>query len=133
MPRLSPLPKPAFPSPRQFEPKSELRRSGTRAGRRRSQTINERQPYDDMRKVALLARENIARHKRLLSETDQLLRGPRDLIGRTQELIRENQHLKRLAKVTCRGLEADRSISSKIFWKTRRTPIMPAPSSMAGP
>jgi hypothetical protein len=61
--------------------------------------MNEHQPHDNMRKLALLARENIARHKRLLSETDQLLRGPRDLIGRTQELRRENQHLKRLSRI----------------------------------
>ena len=61
--------------------------------------MNERRPYGDLRKLALLAREKIAHQKRLLSETDQLLRGPRDLIGRAQELIRENQHLKRLSRI----------------------------------
>jgi hypothetical protein len=54
--------------------------------------MNER--LHDMRKLALLAREKIG-HKRLLSETDQLLRDSRDIIGRSQELIRESQHLKR--------------------------------------
>jgi hypothetical protein len=42
-----------------------------------------------------------------LSETGQLLRGPRDLIGRTQELIRENQHLKRLSRIlSCSRFDA---------------------------
>jgi hypothetical protein len=55
--------------------------------------MNERLPYSNMRKVALLARENNARQKRLLSETDQLLRGSRLLINRTQE------HLKPLSRI----------------------------------
>jgi hypothetical protein len=43
--------------------------------------MNERLPYRDMRKLALLAREKIGQ-KRLLTETDQLLRNSRDLISR---------------------------------------------------
>jgi len=50
--------------------------------------MNDRLPYRDMRKLALLAREKIGQ-KRLLTETDQLLRKSRDLISHTQELIRE--------------------------------------------
>jgi hypothetical protein len=57
--------------------------------------MNERQPYGDVRKLALQTRKTIARQKRLLSETDQLLRDSRHLVGRTQDLIRENQHSKR--------------------------------------
>ena len=47
--------------------------------------MNERLPYRDMRKLALLAREKIGR-KRLLTEADRLLRNSRDLISGTQEL-----------------------------------------------
>ena len=57
--------------------------------------MNER--LHDMRKLALLAREKIG-HKRLLSETDQLLRESHHLIRCSQELIREHQHLKRLSQ-----------------------------------
>ena len=54
--------------------------------------MNERLPYRDMRKLALLAREKIG-HKHLLTETDRLLRNSRHLISRTRELIRQTQHL----------------------------------------
>ena len=57
--------------------------------------MNERLPY--VRKLALLSRNTIERQKRLLSETDQLLRDSRNLISRTKELIREEQPLKRPA------------------------------------
>ena len=40
--------------------------------------MNERLPYRDMRKLALLTRKKIGQ-KRLLTETDQLLRNSRDL------------------------------------------------------
>jgi hypothetical protein len=60
--------------------------------------MNDRLPYRDMRKLALLAREKIGQ-KRLLTETDQLLRNSRDLISHTQELIRESQHLIRLSRI----------------------------------
>jgi hypothetical protein len=53
--------------------------------------MNERLPYRDMRKLALLTREKIG-HKHLLTETDRLLRISRHLISRTRELIR-TQHL----------------------------------------
>jgi hypothetical protein len=59
--------------------------------------MNERLPCDDVWKLALLARKKIQLHKRLLSETDQLLRDSRNLISRTKELIREEQPLKRSA------------------------------------
>ena len=58
--------------------------------------MNERLPY--VRKLALLSRNTIERQKRLLSETDQLLRESRHLINCSQELIREHQHLKRLSQ-----------------------------------
>jgi hypothetical protein len=61
--------------------------------------MNERQPYGDVRKFALQTRKTIARRKRLLNETDQLLRGSRHLISRSQELIREGQRLKRLSRI----------------------------------
>ena len=60
--------------------------------------MNDRLPYRDMRKLALLAREKIGQ-KRLLTETDQLLRNSRDLISHTQELKRESQHLIRLSRI----------------------------------
>jgi hypothetical protein len=44
--------------------------------------MNERVPYGHMRKLALLAREKIGQ-KRLLTETDQLLRNSRDLVSRS--------------------------------------------------
>jgi hypothetical protein len=46
--------------------------------------MNERLPYRDMRKLALLAREKIGQ-KRLLTETDRLLRKSRGLISGTQQ------------------------------------------------
>jgi len=58
--------------------------------------MNERLPHD-VRKLALLARKKIQLHKRLLSETDQLLRDSRNLISRAKEIIREEQPLKRPA------------------------------------
>jgi hypothetical protein len=61
--------------------------------------MNESLPYDGMRKVALLARDKIG-HKHLLTETDRLLRNSLDLTSRTQELVRENQHLNRLPPST---------------------------------
>jgi hypothetical protein len=62
----------------------------------RRRAMNERrQPYGDVRKLALLSREKIARQRRLLSETYQLLRDSYHLISRTQELIRDTQHLNR--------------------------------------
>src|SRR6516165_885698 len=57
----------------------------------RGQAMNERLPYRDMRKLALLAHEKIG-HKHLLTETDRLLRNSRHLISRTRELIRQTQH-----------------------------------------
>jgi hypothetical protein len=51
--------------------------------------MNEHQPYGDVRKLALLAREEIQRQNRLLNETDQLLRGSHHLLSRSQELIRD--------------------------------------------
>jgi hypothetical protein len=42
---------------------------------------------DGVRKLALLTRKKIQRQKRLLSETDQLLRNSRDFVSRPQELI----------------------------------------------
>jgi hypothetical protein len=47
--------------------------------------MNERLLYRHVRKLALLAREKIGR-KRLLTETDRLLRNSRDLISGTQEI-----------------------------------------------
>jgi hypothetical protein len=47
----------------------------------RCRAMNERLPHCDMRKLALLTREKIGQ-KRLLTETDQLLRNSRDLISR---------------------------------------------------
>jgi hypothetical protein len=44
-----------------------------------------------VRKLALLTRKKIQRQKRLLSETDQLLRNSHDFVSRPQELIQENQ------------------------------------------
>ena len=59
--------------------------------------MNERLPCDHVQKLTLLTRKTIQRHKRLLSETDQLLRDSRNLISRPKELIREEQPLKRPA------------------------------------
>jgi hypothetical protein len=70
-------------------PKSELRRQGTSANRRRSHRANERPPCDDVRELALLARKKIQRQKRLLSETDQLLRSSRDLVRQTHDLTQK--------------------------------------------
>ena len=49
--------------------------------------MNERVPHD-VRK--LLARKKFQCQKRLLSETDQLLRNSRGLVNRTLKLIRED-------------------------------------------
>ena len=51
----------------------------------RRRAMNERLLYRQVRKLALLAREKIGR-KRLLTETDRLLRNSRDLISGTQDL-----------------------------------------------
>jgi hypothetical protein len=59
--------------------------------------MNQRLTCDDVQKLTLLARKRIQRHKRLLNETDQLLRDSRNLISRPKELIREEQPLKRPA------------------------------------
>jgi hypothetical protein len=53
----------------------------------RCRAMNERLPHD-VRKLALLARQKC--QKRLLSETDQLLRNSRGLVNRTLKLIRED-------------------------------------------
>jgi hypothetical protein len=45
--------------------------------------MNERLPYHNLRKLALLAREKISR-KRLFTGTDQALRNSRGLISGTQ-------------------------------------------------
>jgi hypothetical protein len=64
--------------------------------------MNEHQPNGDVRKVGIAGPREIQRQKRLLSETDQLLREPHHLISRSQELIREHQRLKRLPRdVSC--------------------------------
>jgi hypothetical protein len=52
--------------------------------------MNERVPHD-VRKLTLLARKKFQCQKRLLSETDQLLRNSRGLVSRTLKVIRENQ------------------------------------------
>jgi hypothetical protein len=62
--------------------------------------MNERLPCRDVRKMASLARKTFQCQKRLLSETDQLLRSSRDLISRTRVLIRQTQHLNGSADVS---------------------------------
>jgi hypothetical protein len=61
--------------------------------------MNERQPYGNVGKSALLARNDIERQKQLL--TDQLFRNSLEAINRTQELVRDHQHLKRLLRILC--------------------------------
>jgi hypothetical protein len=66
--------------------------------------MNERLPCSDVRKLPLLARKKIQRHKRLLSETDQLLRdsraAPKSSYGKISSRILSCRREKGLAPAT---------------------------------
>jgi hypothetical protein len=92
--------------------------------------MNERLPYRDMRKLALLAREKIGQ-KRLLTETDReihavLLRAPK-------RLIRKTQHLQSLARVLSSRYQHDDEAVKKLLAAFERADFELVPVTESGP
>jgi hypothetical protein len=67
----------------------------------KSPAMNEHLPFGGVQELHSLARKNIERQKRLLTETDQLMRNSRNLISRTEELIRRKSAIKTIIIVSC--------------------------------